>query len=85
MIRAQFRVYDYTFHPAGFQTDHPYWCVEEGKDYYDMYAYADDGEDLKKRWPNAVNIKISPAKKYEFSSDFPKPLWFKDSNEVLQM
>jgi len=80
VIRARFETNASDPRPVNWPIKHPYWITgAHGIDWeiFTIVAYADDVDEIKRNWPEAVNIDATPADDYVFTDRFPKPDWFK--------
>lgn len=85
MIRARFYVNkekcEGDFRPVKWPIKYPYWCTGEGYDYFVLVAYADSIDELTELWPEASNIDSADVGEISFSDRFPKPEWYKGSED----
>jgi hypothetical protein len=80
MIRARFysafKDNGGDYRPITFPPPHPYWCSGESDTHHIIVAYADNEDQIRVYWPEAVDIDSEEVDEYLFTSRFPKPEWF---------
>lgn len=61
----------------------PYWCSGYAGDdsYAIIIAYMPKGKSVKKYWPDAYEIDSTEEDVITYSDRFPKPDWWKGSND----
>ncbi|MFL9904467.1 hypothetical protein PQR71_41125, partial [Paraburkholderia fungorum] len=79
MIRARFHCNCEDPRPVNWPIKHPYWVSGYGEDHAIIVAYADDIDEIKRNWPDAVGIECDERTEYTFTDRFAKPEWFKES------
>lgn len=77
MIRARFKANFEDFRSVNWPVKHPYWCTGYSETHAIVVAYADDIDEIKRNWPEALDIDSEEVIGYVFSDRFPKSLWFK--------
>ena len=77
MIRARFKCDGADARPVVWPIFHPYWITGYSCDGSAIVvAYADDEEQVRNWWPDAIDIECEAADGYVFSSCFQKHHWF---------
>lgn len=61
----------------------PYWCSVESSEDFILVAYVDTIDDLMKQWPEAHDIESEEVDCVEFTSRFPKPEWYEETEEEI--
>lgn len=62
--------------PIKWPIKYPYWCCGETETKFDMLAYADSAAEIRKLWPESINLEIEEVNKIEFTEEFPCPTWY---------
>ncbi len=87
-VRYWFYTKSEDYRPIIFNPKYPWWCT--GFAITDDYktgdaiivAYLPNGENPFKYWPDAYSIDSEECEKIEFTSRFPKPDYFVESEEI---
>lgn len=86
MIRAYFKInileVDSDYRPVKWPIKYPYWCVGESNEDFFLVAYVDNLNQIKELWPEAFDIESTKVDKITFTSRFPKPEWFHESDKT---
>ena len=79
MIRCRFHCNADDPRPVKWPIPHPYWVTGEAGDgsYAIVVAYADNEKQIKRNWPDAVELDSEEVEDYQFTDRFPCPNWFK--------
>ena len=56
--------------------------LEVDNDNFFLVAYADNLNQITELWPEAVDIESTKVDKITFTSRFPKPGWFHESDKT---
>lgn len=87
MLRCRFYVgiekTDNDYRPVVWPIKYPYWCSGENETDFCLVAYVDSMEDLMKQWPEAHDIESEEVDCVEFTSRFPKPEWYEETEEEI--
>ena len=75
MIRCRFKANLEDYRPVKWPIKHPYWCTGFNETHSVIVAYADNENQVKELWPEAIEIESEPAETYIFTDRFPKPEW----------
>lgn len=80
MIRIKFTLnkneVDGDNRPIKWPIKYPYWCYGESETTFNMLAYADSAAEMRKLWPESINLEIEEVDKVEFTEEFPCPAWY---------
>lgn len=86
MIRAYFKIcsleVDGDYRPVKWPIKYPYWCVGESNEDFFLVAYVDNLNQIKELWPEVFDIESTKVDKITFTSRFPKPGWFHESDKT---
>lgn len=80
MVRVRFEIPFYVtkdYRPAIWILKNPYWLCGHTQYANVLVAYADDMEQFMEQWPNAHILKVDEKEKLEFSTRFPRPVWYR--------
>ena len=69
------------YRPVMWPIKHPYWCTGENSTHFILIAYVGSMEELTELWPEAEVDVVKEVSRYEFTSRFPKPDWYKKKEE----
>lgn len=87
MLRCRFYVgieeTDGDYRPVVWPVKYPYWCSGENETDFCLVAYVDSMENLMKQWPEAHDIESEEVDCVEFTSRFPKPEWYEETEEEI--
>ncbi len=81
MLRVRFEASADDSRPINWPVKHPWWETGVGDGYAIVVSYADDENYILENWPEAQNLDSEEADDNVFTSRFPKPEWFKDSDQ----
>ena len=84
MLRVRFHANADDYRPISWPVKHPYWCSGYGGDYAVVISYADSEEYSLVHWPDATNLDAEECNEYTFTSRFPRPDWFTESEYPMR-
>jgi len=81
MIRARFEANEDDPRPIKWPYPHPYWHTGQSETHSIIVAYADNEDQIKEYWPEAINIDSTDEGEYTFTDRFAKPVWFEANHD----
>ena len=82
--RYRFQSKEEDYRPVLFNPSYPWWCSGYGNDFAIIIAFLPSDKDLHEYWPEAENIEFDKYDEIFFTGRFPKPEYYKDSQQIEQ-
>lgn len=67
------------YRPIKWPIKYPYWCTGENEGSFILVAYVDTIEELLELWPEATDLDGKEEDEIFFSSRFPRPDWYNET------